>query len=722
MFPYLTALQIVGVLLCTVCFILMYRQKETKLVKHMMMIAVLAIIQNVGFLMELYATDLSSAMNAIRVEYLGGAFVAHFNLLFALEYNKIKVDKRLLAIPFAAGFLTLFCVFTYPWNTWYYTSATFVQTGLYPHVVLEKGSYYLLFSVLVYLETIGCMVLMLRRLTMSRQRQLRRNVKLLIIASAIPIVGHLLEISDVFDGYDPTPIAIAFSAGFFGIIILKNHFFDIVETARERLLETLDDAIVIVDVDLRFEDANASAYKHLPFMQGTVNGQLIKDPDFIRIIKHGGYVETAIGDRYYDVHVNPIDNGNLRTGYAVIYFDVTERKYRMDRMAALTKQAESANETKSAFLANVSYDIRTPIHAILGLNEVILRDYREPQLSEYAKSIQSSAYTLLDLINQLLDFSRIESGDMDLVNMVYDVRKMIEDIISINKYRAEHKGLKFVNYIDKNLPQHLYGDEARIRQILANLLSNAIKFTPKGAIELDVDFEKISAAEGNLRITVSDTGIGIKKTDMQKLFDGFVKLDEQKQRFVAGTGLGLNITKSLVDMMEGEIRVESEYRKGSSFEVVIPQKIVDEQIIAKEEEKPWERDFTAPRAQVLVVDDSRINLKVTEALLKPTLVQMDLVSSGSECLDKICQKRYDIIFLDHRMPYMDGVETLDRMRHMSHQSNGAPVIALTANVMDDAAQYYLDLGFDDFLAKPVTERQMDEMLKKHLSKSLIEGI
>ncbi|MBO4901592.1 MAG: response regulator [Lachnospiraceae bacterium] len=724
MFHFLVGIQIAAILLCVVCFFLMYRQKETKLVKHMLLITICAIIQNAGFLLELNATNATEALNAIRIEYIGGAFVAHFNLLFALEYNKIKISNRLLAIPFLFSLLVIGCIYTYPLNHLFYTSVDFVSTGIYPHVVLGKGSLYLAYAVLVYSEAIGCMVLMIRRLTMTRQKDLRRNAKILFVASFIPVAGHLLGVCDAFSGYDPAPISIAFSAGVLGITVLKNHLFDMVESAHEALFESMDDAIVIVDADLRFEEANASARDNLPFLRNVVNGTLVNDADFCSIVRQGGRKDAAIGDRIYDVHVNPIEGGKVRTGYAVVFFDVTERKARMDRMEELSRQAESANDTKSAFLANVSHEIRTPIHAILGLNEVILRDYKEPVLTGYAKSIQSSASTLLDLINQLLDFAKIESGNMDLVNTVYDVPLMLQEITSVNRYRAEHKGLTFQSHIGREIPGHLYGDEARIRQIIANLLSNAIKFTERGLIDFTADFEKISNVEGNLRITVSDTGAGIKKTDLPKLFDGFVKMDEQKRHFVAGTGLGLNITKSLLDMMEGEISVTSEYGMGSLFRVVIPQQRVDEQIIADESRagEKWERDFTAPHAHILLVDDSRISLKVTEALLKPTLADLDLATSGSECLDKICQKKYDLIFLDHRMPYMDGVETLERMRNMSHKSGRAPVIALTANVMGEAAQYYMDIGFDGFLAKPATEEQIDKVLKQFLPAYLIEGV
>lgn len=722
---FLIGASLVAIFMCASCFTLSCMQKESKLVKLMILVSACAFIENVGFLMELLSTDVNTVMFAIKTEYLGGAMLPHFFLMFNFEYNRIRIPKWFSGLLFGFGLFTEFCIWTCDWNHLYYTSVAFVTDGAFPHVVLGKGPYYILYAVILYSELIACMLIMLRRLVQTTQKQLKNNAILLFLAAFVPICSHIIGLCNIIDGYDTTPVGIALSVGIFGFTIGWQHLFDVIETAHERLIESIDDAIVITDADFRFEEANDPAYEMLDFLKNIPRGKIITDPDFTYLVKSGGVNEFVINDRFYDVHVNEIMKGNVLTGYSVVYFDVTEKKFQLDKMKELSKQAESANEAKSTFLANISHEIRTPINAVLGFNEVILRDYSEPKLLEYAHSIQSSASTLLGLINQLLDFSKIESGKMNIINSVYDADTMFKDIISVNKFRAEQEGLKFESDIDNNLPHFLFGDEARIRQVVTNLLSNAIKYTNKGTVTLTVEFEKVSNVEGNLYVSIKDTGIGIKKEDLEKLFQGFVRLEEDKNKFVQGTGLGLNISKNLVDMMEGELTVDSVYGEGSVFRVGIPQKLVDEKIITTEEGNDsvllkWERDFTAPKANVLIVDDSNINLKVSQALLAPTLVQLDMVSSGNECLDAICRKKYDIIFLDHRMPVMDGVETLEAMKHMHHLSDGAAVIALTANVVNDAKSFYMEAGFDDFLAKPVTEENMDKMLKKHLDPKLIE--
>lgn len=725
MHNFLIGISLIAILMCLVCAILCLNQKESKLVKLMFLVAACTLVQNVGYLLEIMSTDLTSVMFALRIEYLGAAMVPHFFLMFNLEYNRIKPPKWFTILIFSFGFLTLFSVWTYEWNPIYYSGVKFVEDGLFPHVVLDKGFYYIFYSVVIYCELIASMIIMLRRVVQTTQKQLKHNAILLFMASFVPICAHVACIINVIDGYDTTPVGAALSVGIFGVSIGWQHLFDVVETAHERLIESIDDAIVITDADLRFEEANEEAYLKLPFLKNISRGRIINNPDFFLLVKSGGANEFVINDRFYDVHVNEIKKGSVLTGYSVVYFDVTEKKNQLDKMKELSRQAESANEAKSAFLANISHEIRTPINAVLGFNEVILRDYSEPKLLEYSRSIQSSASTLLGLINQLLDFSKIESGKMNIICNVYDVKNMFRDLISVYKFRAEQENLKFKCDIDDKIPHFLFGDETRIRQIITNLLSNAIKYTNKGEITITATFEKVSNIEGNLFIAVKDSGIGIKSEDMNKLFEGFVRLDEDKNKFVQGTGLGLNICKNLVDMMEGEITVDSVYGSGSTFRVGIPQKLVNEKVIESDEGDnsvllKWERDFTAPEANILIVDDNNINLKVAQALLAPTLVKLDTASSGAECLDMICHKKYDIIFLDHRMPDMDGIETFEKMRHMHHLSDGAAVIALTANVVNDAKSYYFDVGFDDFLAKPVTEEFMDKMLKKHLNPKLIK--
>lgn len=727
MYHFLIVISIIAIIMCLCCFVLCCHHKETKIVKFMILLSACAFVENVGYLMELVSTDVDTVMMAIRAEYIGAAMLPHFFLLFNLEYNRVRIPKWFTAILFGFGFFAEFCIWTCDWNHLYYTSVDFVTDSWLPHVVLGKGPYYILYAVVIYSELIACMIIMLRRVVQTTQKQLKQNAIILFLAAFVPICSHIIGLCNIIDGYDTAPIGIALSVGIFGVSIGWQHLFDVVETAHERLIESIDDAIVIVDPDMRFEEANDQAYELLDFLTNIPRGKIVTDPDFISLIKSDGRTEFVIEGRFYDVHVNEISKGNVVTGYSVVYFDVTEKKHQLDKMKELSEQAESANEAKSRFLANISHEIRTPINAVLGFNEVILRDYEEPKLLEYARAIQSSASTLLVLINQLLDFSKIESGKMNIVNNVYDADMMFRDIISVNKFRAEQEMLKFESDIDTNLPHFLFGDETRIRQIVTNILANAIKYTNKGQITMTVEFEKVSDVEGNLYISVRDTGIGIRKEDLDKLFDGFVRLDEDKNKLIQGTGLGLNICKNLVDMMEGELTVDSVYGEGSTFRVGLPQKLVDDKVIETENGNEhvltkWERDFTASKACVLIVDDNNINLKVAQALLAPTLVQVDMVTSGTECLDAICRKKYDIIFLDHRLPGMDGVETLNTMKHMHHMSDGAPVIALTANVVNDARTYYLECGFDDFLPKPVTEENMDKMLKKHLNSHLIEEV
>lgn len=728
MYKVLLVISFVAIAMCLSCLILCCNQKESKLVKLMILVSACAFVENVGYLLELFSTNVDTVMFALKTEYLGGAMLPHFFFMFCLVYNRIRIPKWLTAVMFGIGFFTEFCVWTCDWNHLYYTSVDFVNTGYFPHAVLGKGPYYIFYAVVLYSELLVSMIIMLRRLIQTQQKELKHNAFLLFLAAFVPVCAHVLCICNVIDGYDTTPAGIALSVGIFGFTIGWQHLFDVVETAHEKLIESIDDAIVIVDPDMRFEEANDKAHEILSFLKNIPRGKIITDTDFINIILLGGMTEYVLNGRYYDIHVNEILSGTVLTGYSVVFFDVTEKKRQYDKMEELSRQAQSASDAKSAFLANVSHEIRTPINAVLGFNEVILRDYSEPKLMEYARSIQSSASTLLGLINQLLDFSKIESGKMNIINNVYDAEAMFKDIISVYKFRTEQEGLKFESEIDKRLPHFLYGDEIHIRQIITNLLANAIKYTNQGKVTLTVQFEKVSTIEGNLYVSVRDTGIGIKEEDINKLFEGFVRLEEDRNKFVQGTGLGLNICRNLVDMMEGELNVDSKYGEGSVFRAGIPQKLVDEKVIASEDGSSnrvlvkWERDFTAPKANVLIVDDNNINLKVAQALLAPTLVQLDMVSSGNACLDAICKKKYDIIFLDHRMPGMDGVETLHTMKHMHHLSDRAKVIALTANVVNDAKAFYLGAGFDDFLAKPVTEEYMDKMLKKHLDPSLIEKV
>lgn len=391
-------------------------------------------------------------------------------------------------------------------------------------------------------------------------------------------------------------------------------------------------------------------------------------------------------------------------------------------------EALAANAAKGKFLAHMSHEIRTPINAVLGMDTMILRETKDPQIKEYALDIQNAGKNLLSLINDILDFSKIESGKLEIINAEYDFSSLLHDISNMVRSKAEEKKLEIRFYIDENLPAKLLGDDVRIRQILINLLNNAVKYTPKGSVSLRVDGE-VQGKKVLLHFSVEDTGMGIKKEDMEKLFQEFQRIEEKRNRNIEGTGLGLSITTQLLALMGSKLNVESTYGEGSKFYFSLEQQIVDSTPVGNLEERirkqtteySYQETFTAPDAQMLVVDDNATNLKVFVNLLKCTKVHVDVADSGAACLELIKDRRYDLIFLDHMMPEMDGIETLHRMKEqIPNQSREAPVVALTANAITGAKEMYLAEGFDAFLAKPINPEKLEQMILRLLPRELLK--
>ena len=390
-----------------------------------------------------------------------------------------------------------------------------------------------------------------------------------------------------------------------------------------------------------------------------------------------------------------------------------------------------ANEAKSQFLANMSHEIRTPINGILGMDSMLLKECQDEGLREYAKNIQSAGQSLLSIINDILDISKIESGKLEIIPTRYELFSILNDCYNLTKVKIEEKPITLHMKINENIPAKLYGDEVRIRQVMNNFLSNSAKYTHEGSITFGVDYEEKSEGEIWLIITVSDTGIGIKEEDLEKLFASFTRIEEKRNRNIEGTGLGLNLTKNLVDLMQGEITVKSIYEEGSCFTAKIPQKIIDKtpmgdfdkryrQYIHQSEEQAI--SLCAPDAKILVVDDVPMNLIVVKGLLKATKIQIDTAKNGANCLELVQKNRYDIIFLDHLMPEMDGIETLQNMKLLEENPNrNTPVIMLTANAIVGAKEEYMEAGFTDYLTKPVQETLLHEMIMKYLPKELYEG-
>ena len=414
---------------------------------------------------------------------------------------------------------------------------------------------------------------------------------------------------------------------------------------------------------------------------------------------------------------------------AIFLVSSARRAQESKELRAAKIQAEEASRAKSAFLASMSHEIRTPINAILGLDEMILRDYREPELRRYAGGIYSAAMTLLSLIGDILDFSRIEAGKLELEMVEYRLSDILKDLANVTMPRVEQKGLKFEINVNEEIPDLLYGDSIRIKQVVTNLLTNAVKYTHVGKVTMIVDFQQENKGSIDLTVSVKDTGIGIKEEDKARLFDAFERVDEKRNRTIEGAGLGLNIVKQLLGLMDSRLEVDSVYGEGSIFSFTITQTVMGEERIGSHEYINGEEisnvpeyhvTFTAEEASLLVVDDTEMNLMVIDGLLKKTKLNVDTASGGEQALMMSREKKYDVLLIDHRMPGMDGLELLKRLRSEKDNPNCNGIcVALTANAASDARDKYIASGFDDYLAKPVKGSELEEALLRLLPKEKV---
>lgn len=514
--------------------------------------------------------------------------------------------------------------------------------------------------------------------------------------------------------------ALALSISMVVIMVWRRRNYNFRHLAAEKALESLSDGVITLDDRDRlvsYNKAAADIFTGLPVHHPGENIRVVED--FREEILNEDIPHSfSINGRHYESHSKHIvDEAGKIQGSVILILDMTDTKAYIDEIKRVRQQAEKASIAKSEFLATMSHEILTPMNAIIGLNDVIMEESEDTEICAHAKDVQSAAKHLLAIINDILDLSEVETGKMELVYADYYIKTLADDIIGMMDMAASQRGLVLKYECDQTIPCRYNGDDGRIRQILVNILSNAVKFTKLGYVRANITGKPGRSKDEELLVfTVEDTGCGIREEDLSKIFEDFRQVDSRRNRSAEGTGLGLAIVKHLVEMMEGTIEVESTYGKGTTVTIKIPQKIVDMTPVSETpeilhtEQNPTDF-FTAPGMKVLIVDDNVINRKVARSFLKSYEFDLAEAESGPEAIELVRNDRYDIIFMDHMMPEMDGIEAVDIIRRDCGENGTFPVIvALTANAMEGMRELFLQSGFQDFIAKPLDRRELNELL------------
>ncbi len=522
--------------------------------------------------------------------------------------------------------------------------------------------------------------------------------------------------------YDLTPLVLGLTLSLVVILVWSRRNYDFHKLAADAVLDGISDGVIALDARRRLVSYNQAAADIFVQLRGRRPGESVGDVEELReeLLEEDAPRQFSIGDRFYESHARRImDSNGILQGYALLLLDMTDTHDYIGQITRMQAQAQAANEAKSAFLANMSHEIRTPMNAIVGLSEIIMEESRGTRVYTNARDVRSAARDLLAIINDILDLSKVESGKMELNQTDYDIKAVVDEVVGLMDLAASRRGLLLLCEYDKTIPSRYNGDRGKIKQILINLLNNAVKFTREGHVKISVGGTPgPEAGQESLVFMVEDTGCGIREEDRQRIFDNFTQVDAKRNRSVEGTGLGLSITRYMVELMGGNIRLESVYNQGTTFTVTIPQKVVDQRTLAEvpdvsaRDEEAAEL-FTTEGYRVLVVDDNRVNLKVAKEFLKGYGFELEEAESGKEAIRLVRENLYDIIFMDHMMPEMDGIETVEVIRRDCGENGTAPVIiALTANAMEGVGERFLSCGFQDFLTKPMDRALLNEALMR----------
>ena len=716
-----------GVLVAFFLLASILRQRESDYKSRLIMTIICCMIALVSRSLFIMAQDMPEMIALGKTEYCGKCFANFLALSFVLSYYRVKWPRWVMQTLFGINLVAFAVIMTCNYHHLYYTSYQVVPTNSGNILVLGKAPFYYFYMAFCLVEMVLYLYICFHPAYQQDREGSRAIRGLLTMAGVVPFLMLLLYLSGVTGGFDTTPLGIFFSVLFLFTAVNRYGLFDTVQNAKEAVIESMDEGIIVSDNNMKFLYANPSACELFPEMR-LGEGQ-ISESEIQAIYEQTGTV-IELKDKSYEIRTSEVRDDVQVRGYMLSVIDVTDMMAQAKEMRELKEKAENASRAKSAFLANMSHEIRTPMNAILGMTEIALRGRLQSQQRDAIEQIKMASLTLVTIINDILDFSKMESGKLEIVEADYDIKGLVQDVYHLISGKVEEKNLRLEISIDPTMPRILHGDEIRVKQVLINLVNNAVKFTEQGSINLSVTYER-KEDQVELRCSVKDTGIGIKEEDLERIFNSFEQSDTFRNRKKEGSGLGLAISRQLVHLMGGEIHVASEYQKGSEFSFEIPQRIVDESAcgaleLAERQSRPQQssaqyQNFRAPQAKVLVVDDNLVNRKVAAGLMRPFAMQVDTAKSGEEAIRMVQEKEYHLIFMDHMMPDMDGVETTHVIRSLEGEYyQKVPIIALTANALSGVKEMFLAEGMNDFVAKPINIKELSEKILTWLPFELLE--
>lgn len=697
MYQTLLVLQYSNIFLLLLLSAYIFYKWKTKTQGLLLLNCIVTLINNAGYLAVMLAKDSEASLLGIQLSYLGRVWIPYTLILFALDICKIQARKGLMSIlAIFHGFIYFLVLFAKQIPL-YYSSITFYETGLFPHNEYGHGIMHFIYTALLVCYIIIGTTVLYRATAMEKDRKRRWRLMWVSCAIIVECIFYILELAGVGSTFDITVTGYAIASIMMAIAIFRYDLMDTLQLVRDYVTDELSEGIIALGEGGGIEYYNKKAEIILPLLKTEPYKVL---DEIQQLSKEGKTIEKD--DRIYTPIKKDLEKNGIKRGEVYVLIDNTDDYRNMDLLRQEKEKAEKAYASKSRFVSIISHEIRTPMNAIVGMTEILLRnkDNMDEKELKYLKNMENSGKALLEIVNDILDQSKIEAGKMEIVEAPYDLRDTVENISLLIENRIGDKDISVLTDVDDSIPSILIGDGLRIRQILINLTNNAVKFTQKGSITLSVKKEKEEEKKLYISFSVSDTGQGIKEEDLKKLGKDFSQVDTKRNHEKEGTGLGISISKDFISMMGGNLKVESEYGKGTRFYFTIAQGVNE-----VEEKK---EDISFEGKKVLIVDDTEINLMVLEELLSPLNVDIKCADSGEKALLLLERNTFDIIYMDYIMPGMDGIETTKAIRK---RGLTLPVIALTGDSSDKTKELFIEAGVSDILQKPVEY----EKIKKSLS-------